>query len=168
MESSHFWHVNSWITLKVYLTQMFGCSNSNKMISMIMVWFLSTKEKFWTKLHLSVVLCKIKLYLEDIDSMTCAFCHTYTCAFEDFHSSFSTSFTHLKLYPDGIDSPTGILNFHFLLFNLNLRKDFFCSMPAKCNHFEMNYKCIYCNLTCFLLARCLAHSILKFSQTLQL
>ena len=33
-----------WSTLKVYLTQMFGCSNSNKMISMIMMWFLSTKE----------------------------------------------------------------------------------------------------------------------------
>ncbi|XP_065622972.1 disease resistance protein RPV1 isoform X2 [Quercus suber] len=44
MESSHFWHVNSWSTLKVYLTQIFGCSNSNKMISMITMWFLSTKE----------------------------------------------------------------------------------------------------------------------------
>ena len=32
--------------LESYLEQMFGCSNSNKMIVMIMMWFHSKKEKF--------------------------------------------------------------------------------------------------------------------------
>ena len=107
------------------------------------------ERKIWTKYKIfQLFSVKIKLYLENIDSMTCSFCHARVLL-KIFISSFSTSFTSnyiLRLL---------IVQHEFGIFI------FFCSIWAKCNHLEMNYKCIYYNLTCFLSARCLAHSILK-------
>ena len=119
------------------------------------------ERKIWTNYKIfQLFSIKVKIYVENIDSMTCSFCHARVLL-KIFISSFNTSFTSNYIF-ESIDSPTWIWNFYFLLFNLNLiRNDFFCSIWEKCNHLEMNYKCIYYNLTCFLLARCLAHSILK-------
>ena len=78
-----------------------------------------------------------------------------------FISSFSTSFTSNYILRVLIARHEFWIFIFFCLI-WTLERDFFCSIPAKCNHFEMNYKCICCNLTCFLLVSCLAHSILKF------
>ena len=94
MESSHFWHVNSWITLKVYLTQMFGCSDSNKMISMIMMWFLRTKENSGQNYSIfQLFTVKYNYILRILIAWHELFVIRTHVLSKIFISSFSTSFT---------------------------------------------------------------------------
>ena len=119
------------------------------------------ERKIWTNYKIfQLFSVKINLYLENIHSMTCSFCHAHVLL-KIFISSFSTSFTSNYILRVLIaQHEFGIFIFFCSIWTL-LEMISFVQYGQNVTIWRSNYKCIYYNLTCFLLARCLAHSILK-------